>query len=219
MRALLTYCLDQNLITDIDFPIDYHDFIKIIFNDAQCLNLQFLENVIITSVQAANWLMTADIEIQGIIFTNSEKSQRLLAQKFTDIVLSKSVYADDLGAEILKYPVQELVHLTGNLGLRNVEKSLENSMVIYHRKEVYFTKLTPKKFTQNFDYILVASPSQVKSFFKLNEDTASSQYICIGKTTKEALLRFSIPNSRVILSPKPTKQAMLDCLKERTKKI
>jgi uroporphyrinogen-III synthase len=207
------------LITDINLSIDSHDFIKIIFENVQNLRIQSFENVVITSVQAASWLMRSNIEIQGMIFTNSEKSQRLLAEKFRDIVLSKSVYADDLAAEILKYPVQEVIHLTGNLGLRNMEKSLEKSPVVYHRKEVYFTELNPKKFPYNFDYILVASPSQVKSFFELNEDTPSSQYICIGKTTKEALLRFSIPDSRVILSPKPTKQAMLDCLKERTKKI
>ena len=209
------YAIDTLSLTTIEL-LSYQQLSK-----TEKHNLLINNTIAITSKNAALWLVNNLKNWKGMIYTNSEKSNAIL-QKMPDvnIKVSESGYAKDLGHLIYQSGVTSYLHLTGNLGLDDLNISAREHSIEYKRLEVYKTTLTPQTCNLNeVDVCIFTSPSQVESFFKVNTWKKSIFALCIGKTTAKNLINHGVQTHQVIYPQKANYNAMLELLPDIEKKI
>jgi len=184
-------------------------------------NLLNNNTIAITSQNAAHWMVNNLSNWHGDIYTNSPKSQRILQEiSKAKIHVSKETYATNLGQLIQKSNVKSFLHLTGNLGLNDLQLMAESAQIKYSRVDVYKTQLTPTKLNlDGIDICVFTSPSQVDSFFKVNTWKKSIFALCIGKTTGQCLLDHGVDKQNIYYPKKANYLNMMNLLPEIEKKI
>ena len=113
-------------------------------------------------------------------------------------------YASEL-AEIITliYNKESYTFLSGNLRKETLPQALKNAGVAFNEIEVYQTKLTPFKISdqEKFDGILFFSPSAVESYLTNNKINTEICF-CVGNTTAKTLETYKIKN--VVIAETPT---------------
>jgi len=177
--------------------------------------------IAITSQNAAIWMVKNLNNWSGTVYTNSPKSQLILQDlPNAKTFVSKETYAKKLGEFIQQSKVDSYIHLTGNLGLNELQLMAESGHIQYTRINVYTTKLTPYKLNLNhIDLCIFTSPSQVDSFFKVNKWKKSIFALCIGKTTGQCLENHGVNNQNIYYPQKANYLSMINLLPEIEKEI
>ncbi len=232
MRILSFHSQEKHLTTVNELISNKHAINNIPLTTIELLSYQHLSKtekhnllnnntIAITSQNAAQWLVYNLKNWKGTIYTNSSKSKAILQNMpFVNIYVSKLGYAKDLGDLIQKYNVGSYLHITGNLGLDDLELLAKKNCIKYQRIQVYNTILTPQSCNiDHTDVCIFTSPSQVESFFKANTLKKSIFALCIGKTTAKCLLHFGVDEQYIVFPQKANYLAMLDMLPEIEKKI
>lgn len=93
---------------------------------------------------------------------------------------------------------------------------LKANSIPFQHIPLYRTILQPHKVSQFYDGILFYSPSGVRAFFTANPNypqiyNNSLQFVCIGRTTAEALQKFQ-PNSEYLLPAYASKLGLIDLI-------
>jgi uroporphyrinogen-III synthase len=113
-------------------------------------------------------------------------------------------YASEL-AEIITliYNKESYTFLSGNLRKETLPAALKSSGISFNEIEVYQTKLTPFKISdqEKFDGILFFSPSAVESYLT-NNKIKNEICFCVGTTTAKTLETYKIKN--VVIAEMPT---------------
>lgn len=184
-------------------------------------NFLTVNNLAITSKNAALWLAKNLKDWTGNIYINSIKSSNFLQHMpNVQITVSKQSYAANLAEKIVTNTKDPVLHLTGNLGLTHLEDELNKNNIECQRLEVYETILTPTQLDlDEIDLLIFSSPSQVVSFFKMNPWKKSIFALCIGKTTAKALENFGVKQHTIFYPKNPGIETMLELLPEINEKL
>lgn len=115
-------------------------------------------------------------------------------------------------AEIIirKYTERNIVFYSGNLRLDVLPELLRRANLSFREEVIYHTELNCKYFDGQFDAVLFFSPSGVKSFTAGNE-IGSAMGFCIGKTTAEALKKYT---DKYIIAKHSSVDAVIDAVLE-----
>ena len=192
--------------------IDIVPFIKITTHLAETTERQIKEALtkkVVVVFTSNNAVKTVARYIQQqpdwIIFCMSNTTQKLVKEYFGEDKIKYT--ADDaavLANQIIHTPgIKEVIFFCGNLRRNELPDALEQQGIRITEIVVYQTILTPVTIDKKYEAILFFSPSAVESFFSKNKIPASTILFTIGKTTVEALKKYS--TNKIITGDEPDK--------------
>lgn len=144
---------------------------------------QQVENAIFTSQNAVLSIQSSKISIQNC-FCVGEKTKSLLEENGFKVV-KMTEYASELANYLAENHKNDSFHFfCGNIRSDEIPLALRKNNIPCKEITVYNTTLNPRKFEREFDAILFFSPSGVRSFFEMNNQTNNKTLaVCIGTTT------------------------------------
>lgn len=156
-----------------------------------------IENAIFTSQNAVKSIQNSQLRIQNC-FCVGEKTASLLIKKVQNVIKIAN-NGSDLANFIIKNHKNKTLHFfCGNKRLETIPSELKKAGIPIIEVETYKTSLNLKRFEQNFDGILLFSPSGVQSYFEANAPKTSqkfesfeAQLVCIGETTAAEARKYS----------------------------
>ena len=215
-KILKPYIKDQ--LTDNDFNVVEHDFIKIENADSLGVNdilLTQLPNYIFTSKNAvksfANYIAAHKIKVdkKSNFFVMSGETQQALANEGFKVTITKD-NATALANEIISTSKEkQFVFFCGDKRRNELPDEILNAGLKLTEVILYKTISQTKKIDVAYQAILFFSPSAIKSFFEENVLAKSVQCFCIGYTTANALKEYKINNKVKVISY-PSQQVMID---------
>lgn len=117
--------------------------------------------------------------------------------------------AGALGKLIVEEAITDkLYFFCGNIRRDDLPNVLTNSKVELEEVTVYQTTLIEQHIDISYDAILFFSPSAVESFFSANQLNDDTVLFAIGKTTGEAIQRFS--NNKIVIADLTSKLALVN---------
>jgi len=179
----------QMLLLNADCSFVEYDAIKIEYVPFEVPEI--IENAIFTSQNSVKSILNLEFRIQNC-FCVGEKTASLLNENGQNVV-KITEYGSDLADFIVKKQKNELFYFfCGNKRLDTIPAELKKANIEIIEIETYKTSLNLKQFKQDFDAILLFSPSGVQSFFEANKfQKIDSQFICIGETTASETRKYS----------------------------
>ena len=215
-KILKPYIKDQ--LTDNDFNVVEHDFIKIENVDSVGLKeILFSQppNYIFTSKNSvkafANFIAAYKINIdrKSIFFSLSGETQQALADEGFKVAITKD-NAAALATEIINTTKEkQFVFFCGDKRRDELPDAINNAGLALKEVVLYKAISQAKKIEVAYQAILFFSPSAIKSFFLENVLAKSVQCFCIGYTTANALKEHKINNKIKVISY-PSQQVMID---------
>ena len=215
-KILKPYIKDQ--LTDNDFNVVEHDFIKIEnvdAVDAKDILFTHLPNYIFTSKNAvrafANILAVHKIKVdkRSNFFALSGETQQALADEGFKVTIVKD-NATALANEIINTSKEkEFVFFCGDKRRDELPAAMINAGLQLTEIVLYKTIPQTKKIEVAYQAILFFSPSAIKSFFEQYILAKSVQCFCVGYTTANALKEYKINNKIKVISY-PSQQVMID---------
>jgi|SRR5690348_4210754 len=114
-----------------------------------------------------------------------------------------------LAEEIVKdNSINKIIFFCGNRRLEDLPALLKEKNIEVEETVVYHTELVHQKIIDDFDAIAFFSPSAVESFFKDNTLKKNAVCISVGKTTSEAIKKYS--QNQVITSENPSEESVIE---------
>lgn len=103
---------------------------------------------------------------------------------------------------------RKIIFFCGNRRLEDLPQLLTERNIEVEEIIVYHTELVPQKIVDDYEAVAFFSPSAVESFFK--DNTLKKNVICIsvGRTTTEAIKKYS--RNEVITSDKPSEESVME---------
>ena len=215
-KILKPYIKDQ--LTDNDFNVVEHDFIKI--ENVNSVDLKEIfssqpPNYIFTSKNAvkafANHIAAYKIKVdkKSIFFALSGETQQALVDEGYKVLITKD-NAIGLANEIISTNNEkQFVFFCGNKRRNVLPDAMYNAGLQLKEVVLYKTILQAKKIEVAYQAVLFFSPSAIKSFFEGNTLAKSVQCFCIGYTTANTLKEYKINNKVKVISF-PSQQVMID---------
>ncbi len=134
----------------------------------------------------------------GVLGVGTEKIVKLFCPKVHfcgDLNHSIPEIGEDFKNQLL--PDETVFFPISDLSKKSIAKHLLTSQTI--ELVTYQTKLTPVKFTQNFDVLIFTSPSNFLSYREANELKPNQVFVAFGQTTKTSMQ--DLKNLTVLASP------------------
>jgi uroporphyrinogen-III synthase len=147
------------------------------------------------------------------IYCIRHETRKALAFWFGDSYEFKTAdNAKSLSEHILTDAVSDITFFCGDQRMNTLPDHLRKNNILLNEIVVYTTKLAPVQIVKHPDAILFFSPTAVKSFFSINELSPHTAIFAMGKTTADALKKFTrVP---VIISPEADKLFVLNMAME-----
>jgi uroporphyrinogen-III synthase len=120
-------------------------------------------------------------------------------------------------AEIIADGTEEktVTFFCGNKRMEDLPMILLSKKIDVDEVVVYNTELLPQKIIDDYEAVAFFSPSAVESFFSSNELKRGVVCIAVGKTTTEAIKKYT--GNEVITSEKPSEQSVLELAIKQSK--
>lgn len=187
MRLLSTKILNQEQqqrLTTAGFNLVMYDALTIIPNVFTIPKGQYAG--IFTSQNAAQSFLNNGGHLNQIeVFCVGEKAAMLLSQNGQKVV-EIAQNSLELGQKILeKHKNREFLYFSGNLRRPELPQLLTENNVRFSEQISYHTQINNFEHSQDFDAVLLYSPSGVKSYFTTHQNN-NPIAICIGQTTAQA---------------------------------
>jgi uroporphyrinogen-III synthase len=124
-------------------------------------------------------------------------------------IIGTAKYAKELASVIIASQIEEgLVFFCGNKRLDELPQLLRTRGKEVKEVVVYDNELTPEKISDNYDGVAFFSPSAVESFFSVNKLRENAICFSVGRTTSEAIKKFT--SNTVITSDVPAEENVID---------
>ncbi len=208
----------KNQLTENDFNVVEHDFIKLEFLPSTGIKeilLAHLPNYIFTSknaVKAFIQITTADkiaINKKSNFFALSGETQQALADEGYKCQIVKD-NATALANEIIdKSKAKDFIFFCGDKRRDELPEAFKNAGLQLTEVVLYKNILQSKKIEVSYQAVLFFSPSAMQSFLEQNAMPKSVMCFCIGYTTANALKEYKVNNKITVISY-PSQQVMID---------
>jgi uroporphyrinogen-III synthase len=165
---------------------------------------------VFTSMNALNSVRhLLEVQVDWQVFVVGETSTEIAKRIFTpQKIIGTAADASQLADLIIStVEPQQIVFFCGDKRLEHLPSKLKASDFDVEELKVYHTTETPQVVSKDYNGIVFFSPSAVKSFFKLNKLPSATVLFAIGKTTAEAIKRYS--NNEVVVADKPGKTGLM----------
>jgi uroporphyrinogen-III synthase len=103
--------------------------------------------------------------------------------------------------------VEEVCFFSGNQRRNELPDLLEAADILVNEITVYETIILPQKVEEEFAGVLFYSPSAAESFFIKNKLPGNALAFAIGKTTAEAIRKYS--SNKIITADEPGKESLV----------
>lgn len=202
----------RQVLTNAGVELIEFDFIKTEKTDFDSSELpEKINYAIFTSAHAVQYFLDLNLRLEiEMIAAMSGKTKELLVQNEMKVNVSDN-NAEKLAEQILKTKKLKQVHFfCGEQRLSHLKNALTKSGVLVNEHILYSTVLTPHKIdnAKDLDGILFFSPTGVESFFKTNNTHQTTNYFCLGDTTKKKLNEMGVKN--VYTSEKPSEKLLVE---------
>ncbi|MBS1747499.1 MAG: uroporphyrinogen-III synthase [Bacteroidetes bacterium] len=220
-RILITAEIDNSLLEKLTakgFEVEVLNFIKTTTKQSLSLRQQIKNipekkvTVIFTSSKAVE---AVDSILQNKktgwnIYCVGKATKNLITQLFPgSTILGFANYATELAKEIINdNKADEVYFFCGNKRRNDLPDLLKENNIGLHEIEVYETVIYQHEVKKNFDAVIFFSPSAVEGFFAVNTIIQSTVFFAIGKTTADAIKKFS--GNKIILSDTPGKKELIE---------
>lgn len=214
-KALSRETLDKASIKDIE--IDELPFITTepIKDEALKTGLKSYLQQNITAVFTSKNAVAAFEQIVNVnlpwkIFCIGQSTEKAVAklfgeEKIAGIADNASALADIILKEA---EIKKVFFFCGKQRREELPEKLKAAEVELEEIVVYETLETPQKISRkNYDGILFFSPSAVNSFFSLNKIKEETQIFAIGKTTADAIKKYS--KRELLIAQTPSEEDMI----------
>jgi uroporphyrinogen-III synthase len=223
MKVLSTKTLDSKTIVYAhSLNLDVHgvDFIKIekAGFDLHSIQLVNADTIAFTSANAVKYFFqdekaVALLKDKKVLSLSGKTKEALLGNTIEPIFTADN--SDDLAFLIIQMQnIKSVLHICGNLALGVLEEKLKKEGIAYNQLVVYQTILQKDlALNENFDAVMLYSPSGVESFFTSNPFNISTVYCCIGVTTASSL-KEKYNDAKIILPQQTSPESMIEAIKK-----
>jgi uroporphyrinogen-III synthase len=217
LRILSTRPLDKEVKSEAQqagILLEEMSFIKTspvqnpqLFEQIKSLSTQHL-TVAFTSMNAVEAVVNhISRDVDWYIYCIGGTTKRLIEQKLgIDKIAATAESANLLAERMMDDGIKSVVFFCGNIRRNDLPDKLRSEKIKVDEIIVYETTEMPETLTKEYDGILFFSPSGAHSFFKLNKLYSKTQLFAIGKTTAEALRKYT--NQKIIISHSPGKKEL-----------
>lgn len=220
-RILITAEIDNSLLEKLTakgFEVEELHFIKTALKQSLSLRQQ-IENipgknvtVVFTSSKAveAVYSILQNKKTCWKIYCVGQATKNLINQLFPgSTIIGCTDYATELAKKIISdNKADEVYFFCGNKRRNDLPDLLSQKNIKLHEIEVYETVIYQHEVKENFDAIIFFSPSAVEGFFVINTVNPSTVFFAIGKTTADAIKKFS--GNKIILNETPGKKELIE---------
>ena len=174
------------------------------------------QNVIFTSQSAVHILLQKQQANQGLLqdkkyFCVGEKVKSLLEKNGQKVVKMSQNASELAHSLVMNHKNEQFSFFCGTRRMDDLELVFAKNEMKLNIIPIYDTLLTPHKIKLDVDGILFYSPSAVESFFIKNKWPKNTYGFCIGKTTANALKKYT---DRFYVASQPKESALLVKLKQ-----
>jgi uroporphyrinogen-III synthase len=149
-------------------------------------------------------------EVPWKIFCIGQSTKKSVVKLFgEEKICGEAGNAADLADIILQdIEIKKVIFFCGKQRREELPEKLKAAEVELEELIVYETMETPQKISRkHYDGILFFSPSAVKSFFSLNKIKEEVQIFVIGKTTADAIRKYT--NKELIIAETPSEEEVI----------
>lgn len=211
--------INESIVSANDHPaatVDVIPFIKIVWNEEEDTREKIrayareTQTVIFTSTNAVSAVINVlRYPPDWKIFCVGSETKKRVTSFFGDAAVADHARnAEELSEKIVRRKeIKAAVFFCGDQRRDTLPDQLNAAGISLKELSVYRTMLTPVRLTKGYDAILFFSPTAVNSFFSLNTPPSKTILFALGETTANAVRNLS--DNEVLLSPKPSKTALL----------
>lgn len=160
-----------------------------------------------SSVRDADWKIFC---LEGA--TRKEVEKYYPANTITGTAANSALLADIIAANSQE---KTITFFCGNKRMEDLPAMLLSKKFDVEEVVVYNTELVPQKIIDDYEAVAFFSPSAVESFFSSNELTNGVVCISVGKTTTEAIRKYT--ENEVITSEQPSELSVLELAIKQSK--
>jgi uroporphyrinogen-III synthase len=194
--------------------------------------LSFIETTAIDTVDVQQEIETASVQTATVVFTSmnavvavvnmldgfvpdwqiycmgNTTKELVIAYFGENAIAGTADHAAALAEELIDAATaDEVFFFCGNRRRDELPDILREHGIDVTEIVVYETIYKHHQLNKDYDAVLFFSPSAVESFFELNRLPAQTTVFVIGKTTKQAVNRFS--NNNIVVSTEPGKDQLV----------
>jgi len=144
------------------------------------------------------------------IFCLDGATRKESAKHFSELKIAGTANnARELASVVIESHIGgDVVFFCGNKRLEELPRILMDEGIIVKELVVYETESTPQKVSYAYDGVAFFSPSAVESFFSANTLNENAVCFSVGKTTSEAIRKFS--SNTIITSDVAAEKHVID---------
>lgn len=145
--------------------------------------------------------------------TRNEVEKYFPANKITGSAANATQLADIIAD---KSKDKKITFFCGNKRMEDLPSILLSKKFDVDEVVVYNTELVPQKIIDDYEAVAFFSPTAAESFFSVNELKPGVVCISVGKTTTEAIKKYT--NNEVITSDQPSEHSVLELAIKQSKR-
>lgn len=144
------------------------------------------------------------------IFCIEGATKKEVTKYFDEASVAGTAKNAALLAEVIaeKIDGNKIIFFCGNRRLEDLPRLLTEKNIDVEEVVVYHTELVPQKIVDDYEAVAFFSPTAVESFFKDNTPKKSVVYFSVGRTTTEAIKKYS--RNKVITSDNPSEESVIE---------